>query len=79
MLSKRGSSFFRFFKAAVSKSGRFPGDFRRRANFSPRYIVVFLDVFLEPKNVLLGEALFSRRKRGFFSRVFADGPSFPFL
>jgi hypothetical protein len=43
------------------------------AIFSTIYIGVFSEVFLESKNVLRGEAPFSRRKHGFLSRVFADG------
>jgi hypothetical protein len=34
---------------------------------------VFSEVFWESENVFRGEASFSRRKRGFFRRVFADG------
>jgi hypothetical protein len=70
--SGRVPEFFRFFDAAVAKRGRFPGVFRERAIYSTRSIGVFSVVFLKSKNVLHGEAPFSRRKRGFLGRVFAD-------
>jgi hypothetical protein len=51
----------------------FPAFFAQGASFSTISIGVFSEVFLESKNGLHGNASFSRRIRGFFSRVFADG------
>jgi hypothetical protein len=51
----------------------FPRRFSLKGDFSPIYIRVFPVVFLESKHALRGDISFSRRKRGFLSRVFANG------
>jgi hypothetical protein len=52
---------------------RFLGVFRKGAIFSTIYIGVLSEDFLESEIALRGETPFSRRKRGFLSRLFADG------
>jgi hypothetical protein len=47
--------------------------FAQRAISSTRSIGVFFEVFLKLENVLHGEVLFSRGKRGFLARLFAVG------
>jgi hypothetical protein len=59
--------------ARVEMAPDFPAFFENGVIFSTRYIRVFPVVFLGSKNVFHGEAPFSRRKRGFLSRVFAIG------
>jgi hypothetical protein len=75
--ARKGSRVIPFLQRGRSwpcrKEAVFPAFFENGVIFSPRYIRVFSELFLESENVFHGEASFSRRKRGFLDRLFADG------
>jgi hypothetical protein len=75
----RACPIFPFLRDGRVEKGLFYGVFADRAISSPRYLGVFSELFLKSKNAFYGEASISRRKRGFFSRVFADGRFLMFI